>query len=171
MAQTRPSGIPIVDLEQSPVSQEPATLDVRGRLNFLPRWRERVTWLRTGRRDDPKETEALMIFAEPGLILIRDWQTDGPRIQERYAALSTSVDPDALNAMRLIQDRYQMLRIPAAERASLGDGALAHLGLPLSRGSKSLIYVSLLPTEVRLLSQSYRDARLLESNEYINDLP
>jgi hypothetical protein len=140
---------------------------MRGRLNILPRWRKRVVWLSAAEGD----VDALMVFAEPGLISIRDWQTDGPRIQQRFAELAISANPDAIDAMRLIQDRYQRLVIPAADRPSLGDAALAHLGLQVERGQKSLVYVCLFNNRIEVMSSIYRDRKLIEGHPLIDDLP
>jgi hypothetical protein len=161
----RPSGVPIV--EHDSVAVAVTHIEMRGRLNILPRWRKRVGWLSTAEVD----VEALMIFVEPGLVSIRDWGEDGPRIQQRFAELSISTDPEAIHALRLIQDRYQRLTIPAADRPSLGDAALAHLGLEVERGRKSLIYVSIFRDRIDIMSVAYRDARLTEGHPLIEDLP
>jgi hypothetical protein len=162
----RPSGIPIV--EDSSVGVSIAHVEMRGRLNILPRWRKRVAWLASaGTADAP----ALMVFAEPGLVSIRDWKPDGPRIEQRFSELAKSTDPDANQALRLIQDRYQRLTIPAADRTSLGDGALAHLGFSVERGRKSLVYVCIFPDRIEIMSPAYRDSKLVEGHPLIDDLP
>jgi hypothetical protein len=112
-----------------------------------------------------------MVFAEPGLISIRAWEPDGPRIQQRFTEIVSSEDADALQALRLIQDRYQRLLIPAKERPSLGDAALSHLGLHVERGEKSLIYVCISRDRIELMSPAYREAKLTEGHPLIDDLP
>ena len=86
----RPSGIAIV--EHGSVAIAVAHVEMRGRLNILPRWRNRVAWLSAAEED----VEALMVFVEPGLVSIREWEVDGPRIQQRFTELAVSTDPDAL---------------------------------------------------------------------------
>jgi hypothetical protein len=64
----RPSGLSLVDDERAAVAVAIAHIEARGRLNILPRWRNRVLWLRPS---GDHNTEALMIFAKPGLISLR----------------------------------------------------------------------------------------------------
>jgi hypothetical protein len=165
---SRPSGLPIVADEVAAVTVSVAQVEKRGRLNILPRWRSRITWLNAVSDAD---VEALMTFSEPGLITISDWKREGPRIQQRFEELSTSKDADALQALRLIQDRFQRLKIPARDRSSLGDAALAHLGLGVERGRKSIIYVCVFPDRIELMSEEYRNSKLLEGHPLIDDLP
>jgi hypothetical protein len=165
---SRPSGLPIVDDETAPVTVAVTHVESRGRLNILPRWRKRVTWLQAS---EANEIEALMIFVEPGLLSIRDWNQHGPSIQQRFAKLSESTDVDAIDALRLIQDRYQRLVIPARDRPSLGDGALVHLGLSVQRGQKSVVYVCVFSDRIDLMAPEYRNAKLIESHPLIDDLP
>jgi hypothetical protein len=163
----RPSGHPIIEDITAPVTMAVAVVEKRGRINILPRWRKRVAWL----ADLNVDVEALMVFSEPGLISIRCWQPAGPRIEERFAELASSTDADAQEALRLIQDRYQRLIIPCGDRSSLGDGALAHLGLSLDRRTKSVLYVSVSSDRIDLMSSTYRDAKLIEGHTLIEDLP
>ncbi len=164
----RPSGVPIVEDDSAGMIVSLAHVEIRGRVNILPRWRKKVVWLASVNKAD---TQALMVFEEPGLISIRAWEPDGPRIQQRFAELSASSDADAPQALRLIQDRYQRLVIPAQDRPSLGDAALAHLGLRVERGQKSIIYVCVSPEKIELMSPAYRDSKLTEGHPLIDDLP
>ena len=164
----RPSGLPIIDDASAAVTVSVAHIEMRGRLNILPRWRKRVQWLLDAEGND---VLALMVFAEPGLISMRAWAPDGPRIQERFAEVASSRDAEAPQALRLIQDRYQRLLIPTNDRPSLGDAALAHLGLQVERGKKSLIYVCVSPDRIELMSPAYRETKLVEGHPLIEDLP
>jgi hypothetical protein len=164
----RPSGLPIVDDETALVTVTVAQVETRGRLNILPRWRRRIDWLKAS---DDSDVEALMIFVEPGLLSIRDWKTHSPSILQRYAELSESADVDSIDALRLIQDRYQRLMIPAKDRPTLGDGALAHLGLSIERGQKSMVYVCVFSDRIDVMASDYRNAKLVESHPLIDDLP
>jgi hypothetical protein len=164
----RPSGIPVVDDAAATVTVTVAEIEKRGRLNILPRWRRRVAWIDASGASD---IQALMIFSEPGLICIRSWEPTGPAIEQRFAELSESPDSEALEALRLIQHRYQRLIIPARERPSLGDAALAHLGLPIHREQKSLVYVTVLEDRIEVMSSAYREAKLTEGHPLLDDLP
>jgi hypothetical protein len=164
----RPSGLQIIGGDDAMVAVEVAHVEVRGRLNILPRWRRRVSWLSSGGEAD---VEALMIFVEPGLISLDDWKKDGSRILQRIADLSGSADADALDALRLIHDRYQRLIIPAKDRPSLGDAALAHLGLPIERGEKSAVYVCVFPERIDIMSREFRNLKLVEGHPLVDDLP
>lgn len=164
---SRPSGHPIVDDASADIIVSVAHVEARGRLNILPRWRKRVVWLQSF--DEP--ALGLMVFVEPGLISIRPWEPDGPRVQKRFAELSASPDADAVEAMRLIQDRYQRLVIPTKDRPSLGDAALAHLGLQVERGKRSVIYVCVSSEKIELMSPAHRESKLIEGHPLIEDLP
>jgi hypothetical protein len=141
---------------------------VRKKAAILPRWRNRVTWLRPSQEP---HTDALMVFSKPGLISLRDWKTSSPAILKRIEELSEIPDDDDLEALRLIQDRYQKLVIPANDRSSLGEAALAHLGIDLANGSKFLIYVGIFANRIDLMSPQYRNAKLIEGHQQIDDLP
>ena len=163
----RPSGIAVVPDEKTPVLVAVASVEVRGRFNILPRWRNRVSWLASATTD----VEALMTFREPGLIRLSEWAKDGPTIEARFAELSNSVEAEAVEALRLIQDRYNRLRIPWKERASLGDAALAHLGVGTAKNERSIVYVSIFETSIDVMSVEFRNQRLLEGSPLIDDLP
>jgi hypothetical protein len=164
---SRPSGLPIVDDDVAPVVVAVSEVDGRGRLNILPRWRKRISWLAPVGDSD---VETLMIFAEPGLIALMDWRIEGPRTQDRFKEISNSTDVEAIEALRLIQDRYHRLLIPARERPSLGVAALAHLGMRVERGQKSIVYVCVHSNRIELMSPAYRDSKLLEGHPLIEDL-
>jgi hypothetical protein len=163
----RPSGLSIIADASATVTVSVAHVEMRGRLNILPRWRNRVEWLKSRATD----VLALMVLAEPGLISIRDWEPDGPRIQQRFAEIAASSDADAPAALFLIQNRYQRLIIPAKDRPSLGDAALAHLGLQVERGAKSVIYVCVSSDKIELMSPTYRNSKLTEGHPLVDDLP
>lgn len=110
-----------------------------------------------------------MIFLSPGRISIRDLRTDGPRIQARYEQLAAETDDETLELLRRIQDRYGRLRIPRSRRPSLGDPALAHLGL--ERGQKSMTYVAIFSNSIDVLSPAYRNAKLVTFERQLEDLP
>jgi hypothetical protein len=168
MAETRLGGLPVVADESAVVMQEVTEIDDRGRLHLLPRWANRVDWLPLPAKigDD-----ASMVFSEPCLASLRDWEVDGPRIVQRYMDLSKEPNAEALEAMRLIQDRYGRLLISSGRSLYLGDAALAHLGLPIARGIKSIVYVVILPDRIDLLSSAYRNAKLIVGGAHIDDLP
>lgn len=163
----RPSGIPVISDKDSAVSVSVAHIEARGRLNILPRWRSKVLWLRPA----GDYIEALMIFSEPGLISLRDWNFHSPLILQRIEQLSSSADEDSLEALRLIHDRYQKLIIPPRDRPTLGDEAAAHLGLNLGSGAKSLIYVCAMSDRIDIMSVQHRNAKLIQGHPLIEDLP
>src|SRR6267142_892534 len=142
MALTRPSSYPVVTGASAVVSEEIAEIDDRGRLRFHPRWTNRVPWWKTNQDEG---FAVLMVLQEPGLIALLDWTNDGQRVAARYTELAGSDDEEALEALRLIQDRYQKLPIDKEHRAHLGDPALTHLGVPMERGRKSTVYVVVYP--------------------------
>jgi len=167
MNKTRPSGILIIPDSEALIIQEVAEIEERGRLNILPRWAKKAGWLPvTG----AKASEALMIFIEPGLLSIRSWEPDGPRIFETYKQVAQEEEPD-LEALRLIQDRYGKLSIPKDRRPYLGDAALQHLGLPTTRTARSNIYVVVSLGRIDLLSPNYRNTKNIGGHSLLDDLP
>jgi hypothetical protein len=165
MAETKPSGVPMIDAPGAIVSQEVAHIDKKGCLNLLQRWTKRLAWFPS----HPEDFEVLLIFLSPGRLSIRDFANDGARIQQRYNELSAETDAETLEVLRLMQDRYGRLRVPKSRRASLGDPALAHL--ELERGQRSTIYVAIFPNYIDLLSLRYRNEKLIAYQEQIDDLP
>jgi len=168
MSETRPSGLSVVESDAAVVVQEVAELDERGRLHLLPRWVSRVDWLNSAGKND---IDALMVLIEPGLIAFHDWKVDGPRIAKRYKDIATSSDADAFEALRLIEDRYCRVKITKDRRPHLGDAALAHLGLPIKRSEKSLVYVVIYPNRIEILSPAFRNAKLISGTHQLDDLP
>jgi hypothetical protein len=166
MAETKPSGVPIVEAPAAIVWQEVAHIDRKGCLNLLRRWTNRLAWFPS---PPPADFEALMIFIAAGRISIRDLRLHGPGIQARYEELAAEGDDEALEVLRRIQDRYGRLRIPKSRRPSLGDPALAHLGI--ERGQRSTIYVAIFPNSIDLLSPAYRNEKLISFEPQIEDLP
>lgn len=168
MADTRPSGVPVIPDDEALVTQELVEIDKRGRLHLLPRWAKHISWLPLPATND---LDALMILMEPGRLCLTSWLPDGPRILERYRSIALEADP-GLEVLRSIQDRYQILHIPKKERrAHLGDAALQHLGLPTTRGASSNAYVVLFPDRIDLLGPALRDAKNLARPPQLDDLP
>jgi hypothetical protein len=168
MALTRPSGIPVVSDPSAIVNEEVAQIDGRGRLYLAPRWTQRIPWWVTASDED---FSVLMVFVEPGLISMRDLTTNGPRIAARYLELAEATDEKAMEALRLIQDRYRRLPIDKEHRAHIGDAGLAHLGLPIERGIKSTVYVALFPNRLDVLSPTYRNMKMVSGSPWLDDLP
>jgi len=112
-----------------------------------------------------------MIFVEPGLLSLRSWKPDGPRIAARYIELAQLGADTDLDALRLIQDRYGKLSIPKERRPHLGDAALQHLGLPTTRDATSNVYVAIYPKRIDLLSPNYRNAKHVAGHPALDDLP
>lgn len=168
MAETRPSGLPVIPDHSAVVVQEVTEIDERGRLHLLPRWTRRVSWLPLPAKEN---VDALMVLVKPGYISLRQWKGNGPRIEKRYKEIAKESDVDALEALRLIQDRYKRLTINKERRPHIGDAALAHLGLPITRGMKSTVYVAIFPSQIDILSPAYRNAKLEAGHARIDDLP
>jgi hypothetical protein len=112
-----------------------------------------------------------MVFEEPGRIALRDWNTDGLLVVNRYQELQRRTDEESLEDLRLLTDKYRPLPFDKRQRAHLGDAALAHLGFPIARGAKHNLYVAVFPQCLALLSPAYRDAKLLEGSPVLDDLP
>jgi hypothetical protein len=165
MANTRPSGVPIVEAASLIIAHEVGVIDRRGRFPLRPRWIERIAWW----SDSP--LDVLMVLDEPGVVRLMDWQTDGLRVVARYEQLRSRRDDEALVALRLLADRYQKLRFDAENRGHISEPALAHLGLPLDREANATVYVAIYPDHIAVLSPSYRNAALLRGSPLLDDLP
>lgn len=167
MSQTRPSGNPIVPADHALVSQEPATVDVRQRLNFLPRWLERAGWTRPA---GTTEWLFVAVLQEPGLAVVLPWEPRGALAVAQFVELEKE-DPPNLEALRQIQDRYQRLVIPPKPdtRATLGDSTVMHLaGRRLAEPFD--IYVAIYPGRIDLIHPDLRNARLRASGDGIDGI-
>jgi hypothetical protein len=163
---TKPSGVPIIPADSAIVRQEVAYVDEDGQFTFVQRWTEHFNWFP---KVVPPEFSALMIFRQPGRLLICDWNEKGPTIISCYQELVEQADARSLRALRLIQDRYGKLVFKKERRASLGAPALAHLGL--ERGVKSKIYLATFPEWLEILSADYRNTALVEFDDRLENLP
>lgn len=170
MAETAPSGRPIVPLADASVFQEVAQIDAYRRLNFLPRWTSRYDWLKDLKT---KPVEVLLVMREPGVVRLLPWSPEGERVQRLYEEIAAREEADdQLESLRLIQDGYGRLLIDAEHRPYLGDAALAHLGLPLERGTRSSVYVVLYPRCILIMSQSVRNAKIIRTdNDSLDGYP
>lgn len=158
MAETIPSGRPLVPLPEAPVFQELAHIDPHRRLNLLPRWTLRFDWLKPTKNNP---SELLMVLREPGFVRLLPWTPWGEQVRLRYEELAAAdASDDCLEAMRLLQDSYGRLQVDAEHRPYLGDAALAHLGVSLERGVRSPVYVVVYPNSLGLLSAGAREFRL-----------
>ena len=99
---------------------------------------------------------------------MRDRNPDRGLVQ-RYRELAKSGDAESLEAMRLLQDRYQRLTIPKQRRISLGEAALTHLGL--SWREEHTVYVAVYPDRIDLLSSKVREKKLIRWHHLLDDLP
>lgn len=168
MSNTRPSGLSVIPASSVIVSQEIIEIDERGRFNLLQRWTEQINWINS---IPEAGIQTLMVFSEPGRISILDWETNGQKIIDRYQELAGSQDENSLELLRLIQDRYQKLIIRRDRRPYLGDAALHHLGLPISRIEKSTLYIAIYPDKLDLIGSAYRNQMLLSGHVELDNLP
>lgn len=113
----------------------------------------------------------LMVLVEPGLLSLRDLKTHGSRIEARCAELLEIGDDAALEAIRLMQDRYKKLSLDNQHRVHIGDAGLAHLGFSLVRGNRSTVYVATFPDRIDVFSPDYRNRRLISGSHHLDDLP
>lgn len=168
MAETRPSGRPLVPDAEALVSQEIAEVDGRGRIHILPRWTKRTIWPPFSPSAD---FEVLLVLKEPGRLRMIPWEPVGPQILARFRALEEMEDGPDLEALRLLQDRYVRMAIPRERRPYLGSAALQHLGLPTRRGSPTNVYVVVMRERIDIIGPAYRDRRQQEGHPALDDLP
>lgn len=168
MAETRPSGRPLVPDDEALVAQHVAEIDSRGRLHVLRRWTQRTNWPPFPTAGD---FEILVVLSERGRASLRPWHPGGPKILQRYQELTASEDGPDLEALRRLQDRYARLSLPRERRPHLGDSVLQHLGLPLRREMSTPIYVVVLPDRLDLLGPAYRDRVNEQGHPALDGLP
>jgi hypothetical protein len=100
------------------------------------------------------------------------WEPHGPRLVQLHEEISQAAESDEnLETLRLIRDRYERLTIDNEHRPYLGDPALAHLGLPIQRGVKSTIYVAVYPRHIAIMSQEYRNKKLMFGASILDSYP
>ena len=113
-----------------------------------------------------------MVFSEPGFLKLMPWEPDGPRLLQLYEKISKDGESDEnLEAVRLFLDKYERLNIDNEHRPYLGDPALAHLGLPIQRGAKSTVYVAIYPRYIAIMSQEYRNKKLILGTPILDTFP
>jgi hypothetical protein len=167
MVAGRPSGEPLDLGTPGPVAQELVEVDPRGRVLLLPRIMAEIDWL-----DKPVkgEAQALAILDHPMIVRLVSFDDYGGAVLARRRELISAIDsdPDALETLMLLEDRYHRVKIPNDCRITLSNLLVAHLEIQLG---KATLYVERLRNELRLLSPHARSQRLLSAAEQLKGLP
>lgn len=148
----------------TPIRQQVAEVDPRGRLHIPSAFAKSVDWLAPG-------SEILAVLDEPGRLTLLSWKDEGAPILARQHELLEMADTDeeANDLLLLIEDRYQRIIIPRDRRPTLYDHILLHLGilndLPVH------VYLECVSDILRILSSAYRNRRLAASVRILGELP
>jgi hypothetical protein len=163
----RPSGEPLDHEIPGPVAQDVVEVDQRGRVLLSPRIVAEIEWL--GNRAKG-EVQSLAVLDQPMVVRLLSFQEYGNAVLARRRQLISVIDddPDALETLVLLEDRYHRIKIPHDRRLTLSSQLVAHLEV---KPGESLVYVERLRDEVRLLSPQVRSQRVLSATEQLLGLP
>lgn len=163
----RPSGENLDPETTGLVAQDVVELDLRGRVLLSPRIVAEVGWLDKLAKGD---VQALAVLDRPMIVRLISFEEYGAIVLARRRQLISIVDsdPDALETLILLEDRYHRINIPHDRRITLSNLLVAHLEIKPGEGA---LYVERLRNEVRFLSPQARSRRLLSKNEQLIGLP
>jgi len=152
---------------QGPVDQDVAEIDQRGRLQIPSRLISSITWLK--KRET--SSDALVILDEPGRIRLLSWENESTPILTRRKQLieNSGESSEAVEALRLLEDRYKHLIIPKDSRPTLSKEITMHLGIP--DDAKAQIYIVRVFEALEILSPQYRNGYRKTISEYLSNLP
>ena len=77
-------------------------------------------------------------------------------------------EPEALEELVLLEDRYHRIRIPQDRRVTLSNLLVAHLEI---RPGETALYIERVGQEVRLISPAARSQRLISTPKELKGLP
>lgn len=161
-------GKPLDPNNIGPIRMDMAEIDSRGRIIIPRHIGENIEWFVSG----DSQVEALIVLNEPGMLTFYNWDAEGQKILDKRLDLIKEVDadPNALEALRLLEDRYKRISIPKDLRPTLGLMIIQHLGL--SRGTGNVVYVtSIHQGRLIVMSPEFRNKKLLRSSDLLYDLP
>lgn len=163
----RPSGEPL-DLEMpGPVAQDVVEVDPRGRVLLPPRIVADIGWL-----DNLPEggAQSLAVLDRPRILRLLSFDQTGVAVLARRRELIAMVDsePEALEELVLLEDRYHRIRISQDRRVTLSNLLVAHLEI---RPGETALYIERVGQEVRLISPAARSQRLISTPKELKGLP
>jgi DNA-binding transcriptional regulator/RsmH inhibitor MraZ len=150
-----------------PVGQAAAEIDLRGRLRIPSRLVANIGWLH--RQVMP--VDALAVYDRPGRIILLSWEEESEPVLSRRRELieRASESPEALEGLRMLEDRYKRLTVPNDLRPTLGTEAFIHLDLPM--GAETNVYVVRVLQALEILSPKYRNELRVTRSEMLAGLP
>lgn len=149
-----------------PVEQAVADIDRRGRLRIPSRLAAGMDWLGAA----AASVDALAVLDEPGRIILLSWkERSAELLAKRRALIEEAPEVDALQALRLLENRYKRINIPKELRPTLGPETLIHLDLPI--GVESHVYVTRVLDALEVMSPAYRNEHFLTTSEVLAGLP
>lgn len=118
-----------------------------------------------------KPTTALAVLDEPERVKLLPWNSSVERVLQRRRVLigKAEGDPEVLESLRLIEDRYKRIRIPVTGRPNLPPEVVLHLGLKPSL--TGWVYLWRVRDALELNSINYRFEHLDTESEALIDLP
>lgn len=140
---------------KSPVEQGVADIDHRGRIRVPSRMARLLSWLPSS----GAPVDALAVFDEPGHIILLSWKERSPPVLTRRKKLiqDAQESPEALEGLRLLEDRYKRIPIPRDLRPTLSIEALMHLELPVA--TTTHVYIVRVFDALEILSPMFRKQR------------
>lgn len=163
----RPPGLSLDPETPGPVHHGTVEIDNRGRARLPARIVHHAAWLRTA----PDGADALAILFHPGCASLLSWtECAAPILQRRRDLIArASSDAGALEALRVLEDRYKRIKIPADLRPTLTREIRLHLEITLEQNST--IFLACVAERLELTSPSYRNRLLLRDWDELRDLP
>jgi len=135
-------------------------------VQFPKRLLSGITWL-----SSDKPTTALAILDEPQRVTLVSWSPSAERVLQRREELvgKAEANPEVLELLRLIEDRYKQVRIPVTGRPDLPPEVVLHLGLTPS--ATGWLYLWRVGDALQLSSIQYRIGHLGSESDQLMDLP
>lgn len=145
---------------ESPVEQGVADIDRRGRIRIPSRMARLLGWL----PHSGAPVDALAVFDEPGHMALFSWAERSPPVLIKRKELihDAQESTEALESLRLLEDRYKRISIPQDLRPTLSIEALMHLELPVA--TVTYVYVIRIFDVLEIFSPTFRKQRSTNSD-------
>jgi hypothetical protein len=163
----RPHGHPLDPEHPGPVLYGIATLQTRGRLELPAEVVAGLKWIGAPH----SQAEALATLAESGRVVLSPWLSDGKKVIDRRLALLADIekknDPNAMRALRLLEQKYRRTVIDSELRITCSPGMLLDLRILQHKAA----YVWRSNDKIELVSVDFHDQRINAGDPLIDDLP
>lgn len=165
----RPAGLQLDPDRPGPIAQAVVQGSGRGRFRLPADVVRGATWLGS----TEAMVESLVVFEDPGYLVLLPWSPDGDRViarrRELIASINEKSESEEIEALRVLEDRYKRVKIGKDLRVTLSPEMLQHLRL--QRETAAQVYVVRVQDRIELISPDTRDRRLASGHPALDDLP